>query len=106
MRNRCRRVAEDIVVLSALAFLSASHFDKTEIQLVTAFGAYLAGRAITEDSPRKKLGYSWPEIAAACVLACCLTVKCGHELITHYWITVATVGNVSELEQHLAGIGQ
>ena len=106
MRNSCRRVAEDIVVLSALAFLSASHFDKTEIQLVTAFGAYLAGRAITEELPRKKLGYSWPEIAAACVLACCLTVKCGHDVIARYWATVAVVGDVSELENHLAGIGQ
>jgi len=106
MRNRCRRVAEDIVVLSALAFLSASHFDKTEIQLVTAFGAYLAGRAITEDLPRKKLGYSWPEIAAACVLVMCVAVKCGHDVVARYWATVAVCSDVGELEKHLAGIGQ
>ena len=69
MRNGWRRVVEDLFVLGALAFLIASNFDKTEIQMITAFGAYLAGRALTETMPRKTLGYSWPEIAAASMIA-------------------------------------
>lgn len=97
---------EDLFVLGALAFLLASNFDKTEIQLVTAFGAYLAGRSITDHLPRKRLGYSWPELAAAIVLVLCVAVKCGHDAVARYWVTVASASDVGEMSKHLAGIGQ
>lgn len=101
-----RRVLEDIMVLGALAFLSASNFDKTEIQLVTAFGAYLAGRELTAHLPRRRIGYSWPELAAEIVLVLCVAVKCGHDAVARYWVTVASASDVGEMSKHLAGIGQ
>ena len=101
MSSEWRRILEDVLVLGALAYLSASNFDKTEIRLVTAYGAYLAGRTMVEYLPKKRSGYSWPEVAAASALILFVGVKCAHDVVTRYWITVADSGGLIEMQKHL-----
>lgn len=90
MRNEARFIAEAAIVLAIALALTAEHIDKTEAQALVISCCLLTLLALERVQPSRSRKYA-VRGAVAFVLAFCLTLRCGHELASAFWVRTAAI---------------